>query len=232
MIDDRVSPLDRPRALAGSGASMVLFVLLIAGLLLPAPAAAQFWSQKAELIMPNRPDGIVRAFIDSIGTTLDRNPDAIVRQMPGSEQAPYHDLSKRLLAEGVDVRSASHLFVRYRFAHHQAGVEERIESVTLIYRPLILDEPDLPLIHLSAANPHLRQLLRRSGMRHIENLGAITPFRDGLAYPQLSQDDEARMVRYAGQPLRAGFDDRKDHLLAQLTEFVYNDGEPFLLRVE
>lgn len=231
MIADSPAPSGRLRTRLGSGFAAFLILLLSAGLL-PSLAHAQLWSQKAEIIVPNRPDGIVRAFVDSLGVTLDRNPEAVVRQIPGSERLPYRDLSQRLLAEGVDVRSASHLFVRYTFAHGQVGVEERIESVTLIYRPLVLDEPDLPLVHLSASNPHLQQLLARSGMRHVENLGAITPFRNGLAYPQLSQTDEARMVRYAGQPLRSGFDTRMEHLLARLTEFVYNDGEPFVLRVE
>jgi hypothetical protein len=211
------------------GRSALALVVL---LLFPAAVQAQYWNQEAELLLPNEPGGIVRAFTDSLDAALNRHPDVTVRQSQGEDALPYRVLQEALLAEGVDIRSASHLFIRYRFEHRERGLEETIASVTLVYRPRVLDEPDLPLVHLPAAHPLLQDLLGHSGMRHVENLGAITPFRDGLAYPQLSQKEGARMVRFAGQPLRSNYEARNDQLFARLTEFVYNEGEPFHLRLE
>jgi hypothetical protein len=223
-----------PARLHPRAVSTALAVLVAALLFVPSVAQAQFWNQEAEIIVPNQPNSLVRAFIDSLGAEFDRTPGALVQRVPGGDSVAYLDLSDALLEEGVDIRSASHLFVSYTFLHTATGLIESIRSVTLIYRPLspTLDEPDLALLHLKGDNEQLQTVLRTSGRRNPANLGAITPFRESLAYPKLSQIDESHLVRFAGEELREGFDLQRDHLLSLLTEFIYNEGESFVMRLE
>ena len=218
----------RPRDVGSS--SLVLAVVAL--LLLPMAAQAQFWEQEAQIIVPNEPETVVRQFIDSLAAEFERRPTATVRRQEGGDRISFAALSDSLLDDGVGLRSASHLFVSYSFERGTVGLTEIIRSVTLIYRSNMLDDPDLALIHLTNNNPTLRSVLRNNGYRNPENLGAVTPYRQVLAFPTLSQIEGTKMVRYAGTELREDFNVRLDHLMARLTELIYDNGASFVMRMD
>ena len=186
----------RASALAAS------LVLLLALTALPAPA--QEWRQEIQIITPVAFGDPTHVLLDSLAAAFAQSPDRPVQRAPDAATTSYADLREALYADGIDLQSASHAFLRYRFdlAEEGSGVVETLQSVTFIFR---LDESraDVPILHLDTRSPIVSSLLTESGLASTVNMKSITPFRTLVAYPYLNTHQETALVEFGGKTVRA-----------------------------
>ena len=198
--------------------SPVLLVCLFLGLLV-VPTRAQEWQQEVQIITTVRPGEPIYVFLDSLSAVLDRTPDARLRRSAERiEGQSYDELRNALLDEGMDLTSASHAFIRYRFALNNQGTR-LVESIEDIYFISRFDEnyTDLPILYVSTQDPLVSDALMKRGIPNIVNLKSITTFRELLAFPFLHKQQETAMVEFGGRPLRDNFLPQRETLLEFLT---------------
>lgn len=168
------------------------------------PAHAQEWRQEIQLITPIQFGEPTYILLDSLAAVLDRNPDIRVRRTADdSNTRPYRDLREDLYAEGMDVRSASHAFIRYRFDLNpqDAGIVETIQGIYFIFR---LDEAysDLPILYVDTSDPEISNLLTDNGIPSMVNMRSVSPFRQMMAFPVISSRQETAIVELGRRALR------------------------------
>jgi len=206
----------RPLRLSAVAASLALLFALSA-----APATAQDWRQEIQVITPVAFDDPTHMLLDSLDARLSRFPEISVRRAPEAPALSYPDLREALYADGIDLRSASHALLHYRFdlAEHGAGVVETLKSLTFILR---LDESrvDVPVVHLDTRSPLVSALLTGSGIPSPVNMKSITPFRTLMAYPYLSAHQETHLVEFGGRTIREALPVRQAAVLDLLDEHM------------
>jgi hypothetical protein len=201
-----------------------LLSLFLAGSLLlplsltPFSAHAQEWRQEIQLITTIGFGDPMHLFVDSLASALDRNPDRLVRRSVEDRAAiPYGELRDALYAEGVDLRSASHAFIRYRFELDELGVGivETVEDIYFIFR---LDESvsDLPILHVDTSDPVVSQLLLNRGVSSTLNMAAVTTFRQTMAFPIITDREKTAVVEIGRRPLRDEMTPEQRNLLTLL----------------
>jgi len=199
---------------------------LVAGLVLllaltALPSAAQEWRQEIQIIAPVSFGDPTHVLLDSLAVTFAQSPDLPVRRAPEAPTTSYADLREALYADGVDLRSASHAFLRYRFdlADEGTGVVETLESLTFIFR---LDESreDVPILHLDTRTPAVNALLTESGLPSPVNMKSFTPFRTLVAYPYLTAHQETALVEFGGQTVRTVLSLRQAAVLDRIEEHM------------
>jgi len=205
--------LSRPFTVA---ASLGLLLLLTA-----LPSAAQEWRQEIQIITPVSFGDPTHVLLDSLTAVLANASDLPIRRAPDSPVTSYSDLREALYEDGLDLQSASHAFLRYRFdlAGQGTGVVETLESITFIVR---IDESraDLPILHLDTRAPVVSALLRERGLASLVNMKSITPFRTLMAYPYLTAHQETALVEFGGRTMRAALPPRQAAVLTLLDEHM------------
>jgi hypothetical protein len=185
-----------------------VFAAALGGLLLSfgfstAPAQAQEWAQEVQIITTVGYGEPLHVFVDSLSNSLNRHPDTQVKRT-AQDEAPvaFADLRDELLDDGIDLNSATHAFIRYRFELTTgAEIVETIEAMTFIFRGRE-DRSDLPILHLDTRDPVVNNLIRHRGVPSPVNLKAVRTFRDMLAFPYLNTRQETAMVEIAGRAVR------------------------------
>lgn len=206
----------------------LFFVLTLP--LLSAPAAAQEWAQEVEVMTRIEVDGPVYTFLDTLSAALDQRPEVRLRRSEQDETAiPYADLREQLYEDGIDLLSATHAFVRYRF-----DIRERtrlVETVKDIYFILRVDEAesDIPIVYLRTRDPMISELLTHSGVASPVNMKAITPFRELLSFPILSRRSASAIVAFGGRPLRGDFEREHSMFMEFLREYTMGNGGSYVL---
>jgi hypothetical protein len=185
-----------------------LFPALLGGLLLSfgllAPSVhAQEWAQEVQIITTVGYGEDLHVFVDSLSDALGRNPDVQVKREPQDEATvSFAELREELLRDGVDLNSATHAFIRYRFELETGSeIVETIEELYFIFRGRE-DRSDLPILYVDTQEPVVNNLIRRSGVPSPVNLKAIRTFRDMLAFPYLNARQETAMVEISGRAVR------------------------------
>lgn len=194
-----------------------LALLLIA---LTVPAHAQQWRQELQVLTTVPHESPTHIFLDSIATLLGKNPDMLVRRSPKDEAPmPFHTLQDTLYEEGIDLRSASHVFLRYRFDLNEqgSGVIETIQDLHFIFR-LDESESDLPILYVDTTTPIVSNLLVHRGIPSPVNMRSMTPFRQHLAFLVLHAQQETAVVEMGRRPLRDTLDPRQAALIEFLNE--------------
>src|SRR6056297_2023444 len=110
-------------------------LLLLCSYAIPS-AQAQEWAQEVQIITTVGYGEPLHILVDSLSNVLARNPETQVQRTP-QDDAPvsYNDLRDELLSEGVDLNSASHAFIRYRFdLVNGSEIVETIDEMYFIYR--------------------------------------------------------------------------------------------------
>lgn len=169
----------------------------------PSLVQAQEWAQEVQIITTVGYGEPLHVFVDSLSDALSRNPDAQVKRSPRAD-APvsFADLQDELLAEGLDLNSVSHAFIRYRFELGTGSeIIETIEDMYFIFRARE-DRSDLPILYVSTREPVVNALIRNSGIPSPVNMKAVQPFRNMLAFPYLNTRQETAMVEVAGRAVR------------------------------
>lgn len=209
--------------------SLVGSALLLLGLTI-APAQAQEWRQEIQLIALIGYQDPLHVFTDSLSNALARTPHVQVRREP-TDTTPmsFADLREELYADGVDLNSATHVFIRYQFnLRLGSAVVETIKDLYFIYRGNEA-RADLPLLHVSAQEPVVNDLILHSGIPSLANMEVVNTFREMLAFPHLNNRDETAVVEIARRPLREIDSPQKRALEEFLTEHMNIGGGSYVL---
>jgi len=193
-------------------------LLLLCSYAIPS-AQAQEWAQEVQIITTVGYGEPLHILVDSLSNVLARNPETQVQRTP-QDDAPvsYSDLRDELLSEGVDLNSASHAFIRYRFdLVNGSEIVETIDEMYFIYRGRE-DRSDLPILHVDTRMPVVNDLIRNKGVPSLTNMKAVRSFREMLAFPYLNRRQETAMVEIAGRAVR----EDKPRQESLLTEFLTN----------
>ena len=167
------------------------------------PVQAQEWRQEVQLITTIGYEDPIHIFVDSLSNVLSRNPQVQVRrEAQDAASMSFNKLQEELYDDGIDLHSATHLFIRYRFDFRLGSeIVETIEEMYFIYRGNE-SRADVPILHVSARKPIVNDLIRKSGIPSIANMEVVKTFREILAFPYLNKRDDSAMVEIAGRPLR------------------------------
>jgi hypothetical protein len=168
------------------------------------PTHAQEWQQEVQIITTVRPGEPTFVLLDSLDAVLERTPDVRLRRSAKDLEArSYNEHLDALLTDGVDLNSASHAFIRYRFSldNQNSRIIESIEDIYFISR---FDEnySDLPILYVDVQDPIVSDVIVKRGIPKIVNLLSITTFRELLAFPLIQKQQETAMVELAGRALR------------------------------
>jgi len=215
-------PLSFVSSLMTFSIRLVAAVALAILFLRPAgPAVAQEWRQEIQIITPVEFGAPTHVLLDSLDAALKRRPDLRLRRAPDAPAQSYDALREALYTDGLDLRSATHAFLRYRFdlAAQGTGVVESLESLTFIVR---LDEArvDRPILHLDTRAPFVGRLLATSGIPSPVNMRSMTPFRTLVAYPYLTAHQETSLVEFGRQTMRTALPPRQAAVLDLLDEHM------------
>lgn len=210
-----------------------LSTALVGGLLLffslaPGSVHAQDWGQTIQIFTPVEYDGALHVFLDSLHASLSRTPDAEVRRT-AQDDAPtsFQDLQSLLYDEGLDLRSASHVFIRYRFeikGGGGSGLVESVEDMYFIYRG---DEArtDVPILHVSSSEAAVNDVLVNRGIADGMNMKSISSFRELVAFLSLANHPDTYLVEMSGRAIR---DDhgrqRANDLMVHLDKMYFGIG--------
>ena len=196
-------------------ASLALFFASIT-----VPAQAQEWGQEIQVITTIPYESPTQVFLDSVASILDRNPDVMVRRSPRDKSpVPFRTLQNELYDEGVDLRSASHVFLRYQFDLNEqgSGVTETIQDMHFIFR-FDESESDLPILYLNTRDPVVSGVLLNRGIPSPVNMRSMTSFRQFLAFPVLYDQQQTVVVEIGRRSLREELGPRQTALVDFLNE--------------
>ncbi len=193
-----------PRSMTRLLSSLLAGILVLLLAFAPPSAQAQDWRQEVQIITTIPFDTPLHVLLDSMGTVLNENPDMRVQRSPDDTSSmTARDLRDALYEDGLDLTSATHAFIRYRFdlPGSGSGVVETIQDIYFIVR---LDESqsDLPIIYLNTRNPMISTLLLEQGIRSPVNMRSVTPFRKHLAFPVMNNRYETAVVEFGRQTVR------------------------------
>lgn len=178
---------------------------------------AQEWAQEVQIITTVGYGEPLHIVVDSLSSVLSRNPQVQVQRTP-TDDTPiaYSDLQDELLNEGLDLNSASHAFISYRFELvNGSEIVETINEMYFIYRGRE-DRSDLPILYVNTNMPVVNDLIRNKGVPRLTNMKSMRSFREMLAFPYLTQRQETAMVEIAGRPIR----EDTPHQEQLLTDFL------------
>lgn len=212
------------------------FVSLLAGTLFlvlvfaSTPLHAQEWQQEVQIITSLENGDPVSVMLDSIVSVLDRNPDTRVRRSPQDSTAtPFHALQDELYEDGIDPKSATHAFIRYRFDLRGEG-NAMVETIKDIYFISRFNESysDVPLLYVSTSDPAVNNMLISSGIPSEVNMKSFTAFRKMVAFPVINRRSESTVVEMGGRALRGDLTPQQRMVLEHLTEYASRTAEYIL----
>jgi hypothetical protein len=207
--------MTRLRSLALAGGLVLLSACLAV------PAHAQQWRQEIQIITPIQFGDPTHVFLDSVDAVLARTPDLRVRRQADSTAMSYRSFRESLYEDGVDLRSATHALIRYRFdlTEQGYGVVETIEELYFIFR---VDESrvDIPILYLNTRDPNVSALLTDHGIPSMVNMLSVTPFRKLMAYPYLNERYETAIVEFGGRATREALPARQAMVLTLIDEHM------------
>lgn len=209
--------------------TLSLFLLPLATI----PVSAQEWGQEVQVITRIHYGDPIYVFLDSLTAVLERNPEVRVRRAEqDAKTVPFKDLREQLYQDGIDVLSATHAFVRYRFdLRDRMRLVETIKEINFIFRA-DESESDIRIIHVTSRNPLVSELLTGSGVASLVNMKAVTPFRKLIAFPHVSSKRESAIVELGGRALRDDFVHEQTLFLQFLTEHTLANGGSYILETD
>jgi len=197
-----------------------------------APVHAQEWAQEVQIITTVGYQEPLHVLVDSLNDVLTRHPETQVKRTPQADgTVSFRTLRDELLKEGIDLSSASHAFIRYRF-ELVSGTEivETVEEMYFIYRGRE-DRSDLPILYVDMQEPVVNDLIRNRGVASPVNLKAVKTFREMLAFPHLNTRQETEMVEIAGRAVREDNSEQQEILTDFLTNRMTIGGGSYVLEM-
>ena len=203
---------------------LLTLAAVAAGLLLsvaPTAEAQGRWRQTVEIIAPVEDDGVTKALLDSLISTLRAKDIPVAREREkGATKMSMGALENQLYNQGLDISSANQVFLTYTLAGDQRGFSSEISEMYFIYRPMEYDDVDEPIMYVDATDPAVQSMLINSGTVNPMNQEAVRPFNDQMMVHQL---DKSVVTRFGDRIIRDEKDARKTRrdLLATIARFIY-----------
>jgi len=203
-----------------------MFVLLLS-LAGPEEAPAQRWLQTAELEVPVHELGAYQRgpLLDTLTQVLSRRDSLTVRRSPLQEaRLGVDELKKRLRDRpGIEIDSASHMRITYRFEVHNRHFEETIESIFFLYRSR-RGQNVIPILYGERREPWMREILQNEGWltgRHTNTTVDMEylSFADMMAFARIHAD--GRILKIAGEDVRDGSEKKKRQLTRKILRLTY-----------
>lgn len=200
----------------------VLAVILACVALSPKPSQAQAaWRQTVQVIAPVETEEVTGTLLDTLATALEKQ-DAPVRKSPDAPVTTYSAVQRDLAQEGLDVTSATHVFITYHFRMTSAGTKYKILDLYFIFRPPGASDTDIPIMYVDLTRPDTyERILVESGTTIPYNEAAFLQFRDQVSFHTLR--DMVRVVQVGDHIIRdpklAAAE--KQRILTITTQFTY-----------
>lgn len=205
---------------AGGIATLAVVLFLF---IMPRDAQAQRWLQTTQVIAPVEMNSPTRALLDTLVSVIDRSDSLMVKRSPDTTtRIPVSELENELLNSGIGLTSANNVFIDYRFEVNRDGFEESITELFFIFRPPGTGEEDIPVMHLSANDDWVRDVLRNKGTTLVSNEAALRPFGDQISFAKIVRERDARIVEIGDRTVREGFDAKKRQLVDKITRLTYS----------
>jgi hypothetical protein len=160
---------------------------VLAGLL-PGTAQAQSqsrWLRTVQVITPVNDREVTGILLDTLMTVIERRSLPVQRSPDDAETQSFSQLEQALLDEGLDVTSATQVFITYRYESTQQGFSAQILDLYFIYRSTEFEEADIPILYLDATDPVIQNIMVNSGVKSEVNEAVIRPFIEQLSINQL-----------------------------------------------
>lgn len=179
----------------------VLIAGLVCGALWPQHSRAQAaWRQTVQVIAPVETERVTGTLLDTMATALEQQ-NAPVRKEPGAPVSTFSVLQQDLEQEGLDVTSATHVFITYRFRMTSAGTKYKILDLYFIFRPPGANDTDIPVLYVDLTKPDTyERLLVESGTTIPYNEAAFLQFRKQVSFHTLR--DMVRVVQVGDHIIR------------------------------
>jgi hypothetical protein len=211
------------RVLAALTGGLLLLLSVV-----PGSARAQDWAQTIQILTPVEYDAPVYVFLDSLSAALRRAPETPVRRA-AQDATPisFRELQTSLYDDGVDLTSASHVFIRYRFELERgsgSGLIESIEDMYFIFRGNE-SRSDLPILHVTSTEPVVSDVLTKRGIADAMNIRSVTSFREVMAFLALAEDQDIYVVEMGQRAIRDEYgQERARDLMTHLKDMYFGTG--------
>lgn len=179
------------------------------------------WRQTVQVIAPVEMEEVTGILLDTLATALERQ-NAPVRKSPDTGVTTFGALQQQLAQEGLDVTSATHVFITYHFRMTSAGTRYKILDLYFIFRPPGAGEADIPILYVDLTEPETyNRFLVEGGTTLPYNEAAFLQFRDQVSFHTLR--DMVRVVQVGEHIIRdpklAAAE--KQRILTITTQFTY-----------
>jgi hypothetical protein len=157
---------------------------------------------------------------------MEQADEIMVRRSPDAdEKMTIPELRDQLLnSSGLAFRSASHLYVNYRFVIGNQGLRQLITGLEYISQPS-RGGADVSLLYLDGKKDWVKKLLQNKGTPLSSNLATMVPFSDQLAFARLARRGKETVVTKKGGEAIRGEDNAvqaKRELLDQVIRLTYS----------
>lgn len=179
------------------------------------------WQQTVQVIAPVEAEEVTGILLDTLATAFEKQ-NASIRKGPDAPVQPYSAVQRELSQEGLDVRSATHVFITYRFRVTSAGTRYKIYDLYFIFRPPNASDTDIPVLYVDLTDPDTyERVLVEGGTTIPYNEAAFLQFREQVSFHALR--DDVRVVQVGEQIIR---DEKlaaaeKERILKITTQFTY-----------
>lgn len=154
-------------------------------LLAPEARGQAAWQRTVTLIVPVERDGAPAALADS-AVALAEAQAVSLRRSPSAAPSSLPALRDALAAEGLSVRSATHVFLTYRFVLRAGTLHRRPLHAHFIYRPPQSQRRDRSVLYVNLTeDPVPNALLVERGLRSARNEAMYHPFREQISFSAL-----------------------------------------------
>ena len=194
--------------------------LLVALYAVPAQAQSR-WLRTVEVVTPVSQEEITGALLDTLVTVVQKNDIPVKRSPEDEAETTLEALDNRILDEGLDYSSATHVFITYQYEATQLGLDTDILSMYFIFRPDQANENDIPILYLNTTHPSIRNALISNGTQLRVNEAAFLPFWDQLMLNKLPNGSQ--IVAVGGEIIRdpEEAETEKVQLLNTIRKFMY-----------
>lgn len=211
------SSVSMPRALGVIG--LLLSVLLLS----PQEAQAQHWLRTVSVVTPveGRP---VKAFLDTLVNVMERREGLKVKREPTQQEGVEIERLRAELIneEGVGFSSATDVFIRYKFSDSLGDdFKEQIVSFYFVFRAGPNQE-DIPILYLDARMEWVKEVMNNKAIGLATNEAPLLPFRREFRFLRIAQLEKAQIVEIGNEPVREGFQRRKEALISKIRRLIYS----------
>lgn len=179
------------------------------------------WRQTVQVVAPVETEKVTGILLDTLATAIEKQAMPVQKE-PDGPVVTYSALQRQLSEDGLDVTSATHVFITYHFRMTSAGTRYKILDLHFIFRPPTADGTDIPILYVDLTDPDVyERFLVEGGTTLPYNEAAFLQFREKMSFHSLR--DDVRVVQVGDHIIR---DEKlaaaeKQRILTITTRFTY-----------